>query len=71
MATGRARRDGSFNDVDRKIFALFMIIDENQSHYLQHNIDTYVIPNQSRNWKWFPKMNAATPISLWATASRW
>jgi manganese oxidase len=28
-------------DVQRELFALFMIIDENQSHYLQHNIDTY------------------------------
>jgi hephaestin len=40
-AKGKARPDGSSNDVDREIFALFMIIDENQSHYLQHNIDTY------------------------------
>jgi manganese oxidase len=40
-AKGMARPDGSPRDVDREIFALFMIIDENQSHYLQHNIDTY------------------------------
>jgi FtsP/CotA-like multicopper oxidase with cupredoxin domain len=40
-AKGMARPDGSPRDVDREIFALFMIIDENQSHYFQHNIDTY------------------------------
>jgi manganese oxidase len=40
-AKGMARADGSPRDVDREVFALFMIFDENQSHYLQHNIDTY------------------------------
>ncbi len=40
-AKGMARADGSPKDVDRELFALFMIIDENQSHYFQHNIDTY------------------------------
>ena len=40
-AKGMARADGSPKDVERELFALFMIIDENQSHYLQHNIDTY------------------------------
>jgi len=40
-AKGMARPDGSPKDVDRELFALFMIIDENQSHYFQHNIDTY------------------------------
>jgi len=40
-AKGKARADGSPRDVDRELFALFMIIDENQSHYFQHNIDTY------------------------------
>ena len=40
-AKGMARPDGSPRDVDRELFALFMIIDENQSHYFQHNIDTY------------------------------
>ena len=40
-AKGMARPDGSPRDVDREIFALFMVIDENQSHYFQHNIDTY------------------------------
>ena len=40
-AKGMARPDGSPKDVDCEMFALFMIIDENQSHYFQHNIDTY------------------------------
>jgi manganese oxidase len=38
---GMARPDGSPKDVDREFVTLFMLIDENQSHYLQHNIDTY------------------------------
>jgi FtsP/CotA-like multicopper oxidase with cupredoxin domain len=33
-ARGKARPDGSPNDVDREIFALFMVMDENGSHYL-------------------------------------
>jgi manganese oxidase len=33
-ARGKARPDGSPNDVDREFFALFMVNDENQSHYL-------------------------------------
>ena len=36
---GMARPDGSPKDVDREFAVLFMIIDENQSHYLQANID--------------------------------
>jgi hephaestin len=40
-AKGKARPDGSPKDVEREVFALFMIIDENQSPYFQHNIDTY------------------------------
>lgn len=38
---GWARPDGSPKDVDREFATLFMLIDENQSHYLRHNIDTY------------------------------
>ena len=34
-ARGKARTDGSPNDVDREFFSLFMVIDENQSHYLE------------------------------------
>jgi manganese oxidase len=34
-ARGKARPNGSPNDVDREIFALFMIMDENNSHYLE------------------------------------
>lgn len=38
---GMARPDGSPKDVDREFAALFMLFDENQSQYLQHNMDTY------------------------------
>ncbi len=38
---GMARPDGSPKDVDREFFALFMIFDENQSHYLTDNIKKY------------------------------
>ena len=39
---GMARADGSPKDVDREFAMLFMLIDENTSHYLQANIDRYV-----------------------------
>jgi len=35
---GMARPDGSPKDIAHEFFSLFMIIDENQSHYLSHNI---------------------------------
>ena len=38
---GMARPDGSPKDIDREFFALFMIFDENQSHYLMSNIKKY------------------------------
>jgi FtsP/CotA-like multicopper oxidase with cupredoxin domain len=38
---GTAGPDGRPKDVDREFVTLFMIIDENTSWYLQHNIDTY------------------------------
>ncbi|MGH3772188.1 MAG: multicopper oxidase domain-containing protein [Pseudonocardiaceae bacterium] len=34
-ARGKARPDGSPSDVDREIFTLFMVMDENNSHYLE------------------------------------
>ena len=44
---GMARPDGSPKDVDREFATLFMLIDENQSHYLQHNTDAYTEEPQS------------------------
>ena len=38
---GMARLDGTPKDIDREFFALFMLIDENQSHYLGLNIKKY------------------------------
>jgi FtsP/CotA-like multicopper oxidase with cupredoxin domain len=46
---GMARADGSPKDVDREFATLFMLIDENQSHYLQHNIDAYTQDPKSVN----------------------
>ena len=50
---GMARADGSPKDVDREFATLFMLIDENQSHYLQHNIDTYTQDPKSVNRREF------------------
>lgn len=38
---GMARPDGRPKDVDREIFTHFLMYDENQSWYLDHNIQTY------------------------------
>ena len=46
---GAARADGSPKDVDREFAMLFMLVDENASHYLQHNIETYVQDPKSVN----------------------
>lgn len=35
---GMARADGTPRDIDHEFFALFMIIDENQSHYIEQNM---------------------------------
>jgi hephaestin len=35
---GMARADGSPKDIDHEFFCLFMIVDENQSHYIEHNV---------------------------------
>jgi hephaestin len=40
-AAGKARSDGSPVDVDRELATMFLVFDENQSHYLQQNIDTF------------------------------
>ena len=46
---GEARLDGSPKDVDREFAMLFMIVDENTSHYLQHNIDSNIQDPKSVN----------------------
>lgn len=38
---GAARADGEPKDVDREFFTLFLMYDENESWYLDHNINTY------------------------------
>jgi FtsP/CotA-like multicopper oxidase with cupredoxin domain len=46
---GMARPDGSPMDVDREIFSLFMVVDENQSQYLRQNIRRYARDPRSVN----------------------
>ena len=38
---GRLNADGTPKDVDRELVTMFTVFDENVSHYLQENIDTY------------------------------
>jgi FtsP/CotA-like multicopper oxidase with cupredoxin domain len=38
---GQAKRDGTPWDVDRELVTMFFVSDENQSPYLQRNIDTF------------------------------
>jgi len=41
---GMARADGSPVDVDRELFNMFLVSDENGSHFLQENIDRFAQP---------------------------
>src|SRR5262249_61744221 len=41
---GMARPDGSPKDVDREVFALFSVMNENASPFLQDNIDRFALP---------------------------
>lgn len=43
-AQGSARSDGSPQDVDREVFELFSVMNENASPYLDTNIDRYAQP---------------------------
>ncbi|MFQ5927899.1 MAG: multicopper oxidase domain-containing protein, partial [Terriglobia bacterium] len=40
-ARGTTKPDGTPKDVDREFVGLFMVFDENQSWYIDHNIQTY------------------------------
>lgn len=46
---GMARADGSPKDIDHEFFTLFMIVDENQSHYLDQNIKAHVAEPRKLN----------------------
>ena len=46
---GAAGPTGRPKDVDREFVSLFMIVDENASWYLQHNIDTYTSDPKGAN----------------------
>lgn len=41
---GAARPDGSPKDVDREVFALFSVLNENESHYLERNVRRFALP---------------------------
>jgi hephaestin len=41
---GMARPDGSPYDVDRELFSMFLVSDENGSPYLEHNLETFAQP---------------------------
>lgn len=43
-AAGKAREDGSPMDVDRELFYLFAVMNENQSHYLKHDAEELTEP---------------------------
>lgn len=54
-ARGQAKSDGSPRDVDREFFTLFMVYDENQSWYLDHNIRAYTLdPKSVDKGEFFP-----------------
>lgn len=46
---GMAREDGTPKDVDREFVTAFLVIDENNSHYLDHNIQAYAKDPKSVN----------------------
>ena len=46
---GMARADGSPKDIDHELFALFMIVDENQSEYFERNISGHIAKPRKLN----------------------
>jgi hephaestin len=54
-ARGRAKPDGSPNDVDREIVMAFAELDENLSHYLEDNIKQFALePDKVERWRGGP-----------------
>jgi manganese oxidase len=54
-ARGRAKPDGSPNDVDREIVMAFAEIDENMSHYIEGNIKQFAMePEKTERWRGGP-----------------
>lgn len=39
---GMGRADASPKDIDHEFFALFMVVDENQSNYFEHNVKAHI-----------------------------
>ena len=48
-AAGMARADGSPRDVDREVFALFSVMNENQSPFLHENVRRFAKPPHPRD----------------------
>jgi len=46
---GMARADGSPKDIDHEFFCLFMLVDENQSQYFEHNLRAHVTDASNLN----------------------
>lgn len=46
---GMARADGSPKDIAREFFALFMVIDENQSHFIDSNLKSHIAEPEKLN----------------------
>ena len=42
LVAGFLREDGTRRDVDRVFYLMMTVIDENSSHYIQDNVNTYV-----------------------------
>ena len=55
-AAGTTREDGTPKDVDREFIGLFTVLDENQSWYIDQNVETYISDPE--------KMKTAPPISV-------
>ncbi len=53
-ARGASRPDGTPKDVDREFVTLFMVFDENQTWYLDHNIRTYADPKSVEKGEFIP-----------------
>ncbi len=62
-ARGKAKPDGRPADVDREFVTLFMLFDENQSWYLDKNIETYTSDPKKVNKLDFKPINADGTLS--------
>lgn len=66
-ARGRARDDGRPNDVDREFVNMFMIYDENESWYLDHNVEAAGVDLAAADLELFAESNLKHAVNgyLW------